>query len=103
MATHSDTILKLARLEKGTANVNRLIVANLRNYSDLEKVVSDFVSDPSENSAHEIDTMFEKCVQGLETIRNAVSYVAMMAIDDDSEQEEMHLFGVQEEDGVRLN
>lgn len=105
MATPSKTevMQKLARLEKGTANINRLIVANLRHYSELEQTVSSFVSSPNEDTLKIIDEQFEKCTSGLEAIRNAVAYVAMTAIDiEPNPEDEVTLSGVEEGDGIRL-
>lgn len=105
MATPNKEIMtKLATLERGTSNMNRLIVANLRNFSDLEQAVQGFVTNPSDEQAALIDSQFEECEKGFAAIRQAVSQVALVAIDADQTDEDGHLplSGVDEEDGVRL-
>lgn len=101
---NKETMTKLAALERCTSNMNRLIVSNLRNFSDLEQAVQDFVTNPSDEQAEVIDTQFSECDKGFAAIRQAVSQVALVAIDADQTDEDGHLplSGVDEEDGVRL-
>jgi hypothetical protein len=101
---NKETMTKLAAMERGTANINRLIVANLRNYSELESVVQSFVSNPSEESAQRIDEQFDACARGFEAIRQAVSNVALVAFDADMTDDDgkLPISGEAEEDGLRL-
>ena len=105
MATSSDeTMIKLAAMERGAANINRLIIDNLRNYANLNLAVQEFMANPGEEKAESLDEIFSACEQGFEAIRAAVTNVAVVAIgqpivDDDGK---MPLSGVDEEDGVRL-
>ncbi len=104
MATPNNTMTKLASLERGSSNINRLIVANLRNYSDLEEAVQAFLVHPSDEAAQELDARFAACDEGANAIRQAVAQVAMTAFDSIQTEEDgtLPVSGVDEEDGVRL-
>lgn len=101
---NNETMVKLAAMEKGAANVNRLIVANLRNYSDLTAAVQGFISEPSEEKAEELDRCFSYCEQAHEAIRAAVANVAIVSMGSEATDEDGKLAvgGVEDQDGVRL-
>lgn len=100
-----DTMTKLAAMEKGAANINRLIVDNLRNYSDLNVAVQEFLANPGDETAAVLDERFASCEQGFEAVRAAVANVAFVAMDADLTDEEGKLAvgGTEEEDGIRLS
>jgi hypothetical protein len=105
MATpNNDIMTKLAAMERGSANINRLIIANLRNYSELGAAVQEFLANPGEESGEALDIQFASCEQGFDAIRAAVANVAMVAIDAEQIDDEgkLPVSGVDEEDGVRL-
>jgi hypothetical protein len=91
-------------MEKGAANINRLIVTNLRNYSDLTAAVQGFLSDPGEDQAAILDECFSACEQGHEAIRAAVANVALISMGQEATDEEgkLSVGGVEDEDGIRL-
>lgn len=105
MATPNDTVTKLAAMERGAANVNRLIVDNLRNYTELNAAVQAFLADPGEETGEGLDERFAACEQGFESVRAAVANVALVAMGAEPEEDEegkVALAGVIDEDGIRL-
>jgi len=98
-----NTITKLAAMERGSANINRLIIDNLRSYSDLNIAVQSFLSNPVDETASELDACFANCESGFESVRAAVNSVAMIAMDTEiTDDGAMKISGVVEEDGIRL-
>lgn len=106
MATSSkDTMTKLAAMERGAANINRLIVENLRNYSNLNVAVQQFLANPGDETATVLDERFDNCEQGFEAVRAAVANVAVVAMDAEIVDAEgkLAIGGTEDEDGIRLS
>lgn len=99
MATSDDTVIRLASMEKGRANIDRLIVAHLSKYAALQQAVENFISDPTEEAAAAVDDSFKNVATALNAVRTAVAQMAVFVLSDGEVEE---IVGIPDEDGLRI-
>lgn len=95
----SDYLQKYAALATGSAKVNRLIIANIADYAQIQAMLEEFVANPTADLAEELDSQFNKVTAGLDAVKNAVSKVANMVVGTEAEDEVDVTF---DERGARL-
>lgn len=113
----NNTLTKLAATERGAAEVSRLIVESLLNYTELQHGIQRFIKNPGDEAAQYLDDCFANCETRFERIRAAVASVATIAIEANQADEEVRveaevnepvviaedeIEGNEEEDGIRL-
>lgn len=91
---------KLAAVKASQSKIDRLIVANLGEYSNLQGALSKLISEPNAETASEVENQFEVIASGLEAIRNAIATLATVVSGDGNVEE---IDAVQDENGMRIS
>jgi hypothetical protein len=80
-------------------SLNRLLLANIGQYAQIQSLIDDFVDNPTAEGAVAIDEHFNKVAGGFESVRNAINNLATEIISDDEDQSVEVIF---DKRGMRL-
>jgi len=67
---------KYAALTTASAKVNRLIIANIAEYAQIQELVEDFIANPTAEAAEVLDVQFNRIANGFEAVRNSIVTIA---------------------------
>lgn len=74
---------KYAALATASAKVNRLIIANIAEYAQIQELVEDFIANPTAEAAEVLDVQFNRIANGFEAVRNSIGMLANRAVSED--------------------
>ncbi len=74
---------KFAVVSTKSAKVNRLILANIAEYAQMQELLENFIANPSSELAEQIDEHCKRVSAGFSAVQNAINVLAETVVTDD--------------------